>query len=250
MRKMLRRVLLGASLLGPLGLCSNNALADVATAQEHEAQSPETLSREREAIEETSGEGRRDEGIVNWWSWDYGPSAAEPAHRGWPPPFGWAVVNFIIFAGILSRLLWRPLRSGWVARHDQIKGELTEARRLREEAERQLAEYGKKVANADREVDELLAMLRKEADAERSRLVAAAEAEAARLKADAERQIKVEIERARAELRHQAVTAAVAAAEEILRKNVNADDQRRLAERYLGELDHLAQPKPPSGGAA
>jgi F-type H+-transporting ATPase subunit b len=245
MLQMLRRGLLGASLLCALSLPAS-ALRDP-LADEHPT---EAHSREGEAVEAASGEGHEEEGIVNWWSWDYGASAANPEHRGWPPPFGWALVNFVIFAAILSRVLWRPLKSGWVARHDQIKGELSEARRLREEAERQLAEYGKKVANADREVDELLATLRKEADADRARLVAAAQAEAARLKTDAERQIKVEIERARAELRRQAVTAAVAAAEEILRKNVNADDQRRLAEQYLGELDHLAQPKPRSGGAA
>ena len=181
-----------------------------------------------------------DEGITNWWSWDYGASAKDPEHRHLPPPFGWAVVNFFIFLGILSRILWKPLKSGWIARHDTIKGELAEARRLHKEAEGQLAEYTRKVQNVNAEVDALVAQLRKEAEADRVRLIAAADAEAQRIKGEADRQIKAEIERARAELRREAVNAAVAAAEGILRRDVTADDQRRLAERYLGELDAIA----------
>jgi F-type H+-transporting ATPase subunit b len=179
------------------------------------------------------------EGIVNWWSWDYGDKTTDPSHKGWPPPFGWALVNFVVFLGLLSKILWKPLKSGWVAKHEQIKSELGEAKRLRAEAEAQLAEYTKKVANADSEVDALLAQLRKEADADRARIVAAAEGEAARLKTEAERQIKVEIERARQILQIEAVNAAVGAARDILEKNINAEDQKRLGERYLSDVEKL-----------
>lgn len=186
-----------------------------------------------------------EEGIVNWWSWDYGATAKDPEHRGWPPPFGWALVNFGVFLYLLSRILWRPMKAGIVARHDQIKGELDEATRLRKQAEAQLAEYTQKVANAGQEVEALLVQLRKEADADRARIVAAAEAEARRLKEEADHQIKLEIARARAELRQETVEAALKAARELLVRNVNDADQKQLAERYLTDLERST---PRAGG--
>lgn len=195
---------------------------------------------ERHAVEgEHPGEGHEaeEEGIVNWWSWDYGPSAADVSHRGWPPPFGWALVNFAVFLGILSRLLWKPIKAGMVERHNSIKGDLEEASRLRAAAEAQLAEFTKKVAGADQEVETLLAQLRKEAQADRARIIAAAEAEAVHLKAEAEKQIAVEIERARAALRRETVEQALRAAEDILRTRITADDQTKLADRYLKDLE-------------
>jgi F-type H+-transporting ATPase subunit b len=187
---------------------------------------------------EAHGEAHEEEGIVNWWSWDYGATAKDPEHKHWPPPFGWALVNFGVFLYLLSRILWRPIKAGIVSRHDQIKGELDEATRLRKQAEAQLAEYAQKVKNVDQEVDALLAQLRTEAEGERARIVAAAETEARRLKAEADHQIKLEIARARAELQRETVEAALKAAEELLVRNVNAADQQKLAERYVGDLEH------------
>src|SRR4029079_12857353 len=115
-------------------------------------------AREGEAHRASPDEGEQasspleEQGITNWWSWDFGANAKDPSHHGWPPPFGWALVNFVIFLGILSRILWKPIAAGFVERHHKIKDELDEASRLRREAEAQLAEFQKKVANADDEV--------------------------------------------------------------------------------------------------
>ncbi len=185
-------------------------------------------------------EGNRaeeEEGIVNWWSFDYGEKANDPSHRGLPPPYGWALVNFVVFLGILSRILWKPIKAGFIERHGKIKSELGEAQRLRKEAEAQLTEYTEKVANVDREVEALLTQLRKEAEADRARIIAAAEDEARRLKLEADKHIQVEIERARAALRQETVEAALKAAEEILRTRITPEDQQKLAERYLASVE-------------
>lgn len=217
-----------------------------APAREGEAHAAPPHEGERLPSEHPQGEASRrepgegsplEEGIVNWWSWDYGTSATDPSHRGWPPPFGWALVNFIVFLGILSRLVWKPIKAGIVERHTQIKGDIEEASRLRAAAEAQLAEFTKKVAGADREVETLLNQLRKEAQSDRARIIAAAEAEAVQLKAEAEKQIALEIERARAALRKETVEAALKAAEEMLRTRITSDDQNKLGDRYLTDLE-------------
>jgi len=169
-------------------------------------------------------------GIQNWWSWDY-----KAKHL--PPPFGYALVNFAIFAAIMMKLAGKPLRDFVAERHDGIKRDLDEAARLRKAAEAQLAEYGKRVERVDQEVDQLLAEIRKEAEAEKARLIAAAEEQARRIKEDAQKQIAAEIERARLELRRGVIEAASKAADELLKKQIGADDQRKMAERYVGDLE-------------
>jgi F-type H+-transporting ATPase subunit b len=176
-------------------------------------------------------------GIVNWWSWDYGPTARDPHHKHWPPPFGFALLNFGVFALIMARLAGKPLRQFVLDRHSRIRKDLDEAAHLRTEAEAKLREYEKKVANADAEIEALLATLRNEADAEKERILAAAADQAARIKTEAERQIQAEIARARGELRRGVIEAAVGAAAEILKKQVGADDQRKMAERYVSEIE-------------
>jgi F-type H+-transporting ATPase subunit b len=183
-------------------------------------------------------EGHHEEhGIVNWWSWDYGPKAKDPAHRHWPAPFGFMLINFAIFLGILSRLLFKPLKAMAASRHEEIRRNLDAASKLRAEAEAKLREYEDKVKNVDAEIDSLVAQLRAEAEAEKARIIANAEAEAQRLRADAQKQIDSELARVRAELKSQLVETVVATAESILTKNIGADDHRKMAERYVADLE-------------
>jgi F-type H+-transporting ATPase subunit b len=183
-------------------------------------------------------------GIINWFSWDYdrpGVPAKNPAHRGYPPPFFYALVNFAVFLAIMVKLAWKPLVRYIADRHEGIAKDLREAATLRKDAEQQLKEYQAKLAGIDREIETLLAQIRKEAETEKARIIAAAEADAQRLKLEAERQIAAEIDRARRELRRGVVEAAVAAADAALKKNIGADDQRKMAERYVGEVEQQAK---------
>src|SRR6267142_3729378 len=117
---------------------------------------------EEHKAEAHEGEAHEAEGI-NWWSWDYGQNAKDPAHKGWPPPFGFALINFAIFLGIMSRLAWKPLKQFVQERHDSIGKNLNEAARLRKEAEALLKQYESKIGAIDGEIDTLLAQIRKEA---------------------------------------------------------------------------------------
>ena len=184
--------------------------------------------------------------IVNWWSWDYGATAKDPTHKGWPPPFGFALINFAIFLGIMSRLAWKPLQSYMLQRHDGIAKNLEDAAKLRAEAQKALDAYQGKLAGLDGEIDALLKTIRKEAEAEKARIIAAAEADAKRLRVEAERQIAAEIERARRELRTGVIEAAVAAADATLRKSIAADDQKKMAEKYVADVEHRAKTGRPS----
>jgi F-type H+-transporting ATPase subunit b len=175
---------------------------------------------------------------INWWSWDYkaGPDQA-PEHRHMPPPFGFALINFGVFLLIMYRLGGKPLAEFVRTRHVTIKKDLDEAAALRREASKKLEEYELKIAGIDEEIDHLIAQIRKEAEEEKARIVAAATEQAARLKTDAEKQIQLEIGRTQRALRAEAVAAAVTLAETLLREKLGPDDQKRLTDRYLADLE-------------
>ncbi len=209
-----------------------------ALAQEGEAKSPEGGSGfPGPDVNEDEASPR----IQNWWSWDYGPGAKEPAHKHLPPPFGFALVNFAIFAAIMYKLAAKPLRSYVQDRHDRIRKDLDEAGKLRAHAEAQLKEYAERVKNVNQEIETLLATIKQEAEADKLRIIAAAEQQAARLKIEAQKQIEAEIARARNELRREVIEAAVNAADTILKSQIGADDQRKMAEKYVATLEHTAK---------
>lgn len=178
------------------------------------------------------------ESHINWWSWDYkaGPDQALE-HRHMPPPFGWAFINFVIFGAILYKLAARPLADFVRTRHTVIRKDLDDAAELHREAEARLREYEQKIAGLDGELEALRAQVRQEAEAEKARIIAGAEQQAKRLAEEAEAQIAVETERVRRELKTEVVNAAMTAAVGLLRKHTDADDQARLTERFVEELE-------------
>ena len=77
----------------------------------------------------------------------------------------WVAVSFFIFIGVLVYLgVHNRVASALDARALRIGKELDEARRLREEAERLLVDYRRKLGNVVTEVDNIIAIAVKQAE--------------------------------------------------------------------------------------
>jgi len=152
------------------------------------------------------------------------------------PPFLFVLFNFAILLGLL---IWKVRPVGEkvaVERHDLIKTALDEAARLRKEAADKLAEYETRLKAADAEIQQLVAGMRADADAEKKRILAAAEAQAAQMKRDAELRIAAEIEQARAQLTREVTAAASAATEKLLREKLTPRDQQQLVSGFISDV--------------
>jgi F-type H+-transporting ATPase subunit b len=167
---------------------------------------------------------------INWMDWDY-------KEEGKAPPFGMALVNFAIFMFVLIKFAGPKLSAFLRDRHIAIKSALDEGARLREEARQKLEDYRRRLAGLDAEVDKVLAEIRTQAETERQRILAHAEAQAAALQRDAEERIAAETARARRALEQEVVTAAIAAAERLLRTGTRDDDQRRLVDNFIAGVE-------------
>lgn len=140
----------------------------------------------------------------------------------------WALVGLVLFFALIIYLkVPGKITSGLDKRADDIKDELEEARRLREEAQALLSDYQRKRHEAEEEAANIVA----EANAEAERLTAetnrALEEMIARRSKAAEDKIAQAETQAIAEVRSKAADIAVQAAEGILAAKVKdkvADD--------------------------
>jgi F-type H+-transporting ATPase subunit b len=149
----------------------------------------------------------------------------------------WVAVAFVIFAGILiyvgvPKMLLKALDD----RAGRVQAELDEARRLKEEAQKLLAEYQGKQRQAETEAAAIIEGAK--ADAERIAAEANTKVEefVVRRTKMAETKIAQAEAQAVADVRAAAAEAAVAAAEKILTGSVKGKVADDLIARGIGEV--------------
>lgn len=160
------------------------------------------------------------------------PAKEEPMSA----PFIFMVLNFLILFALLA---WKggPIaRKAAEERHDQIKNALEEAGKLREQAQSKLTELEGKLKSADAEIKAMVDGIRKDAEADKARILENAEKLAAQMKRDADSRIAAEIEAARATLTREVTDAAASATEKILRDKLMPGDQSKLVTSFISDL--------------
>ena len=155
-------------------------------------------------------------------------------------PEFWVAVSFFIFIGVLLYFgVHKKVADALDARALRISKELDEARRLREEAETLLADYRRKLSDVLTEVDDIIALARKQAE------ILAVETRQA-LREHVERRIKLaegKIARAETEavreLRNDVVDVAIAAAQNLIVAKLTPDRAKKLVSESTKVLKTL-----------
>jgi F-type H+-transporting ATPase subunit b len=133
----------------------------------------------------------------------------------------WVAVAFLIFLAVLWRAgAHRSILGALDARRERIRAELGEARRLKEEAQKVLAEYKKKRREAEAEAQAIIVQAKTEAAEIAAESGARMEEFVARRTRMAEAKIAQAETQALADVRAAAAEAAVKAAELILAETV------------------------------
>lgn len=154
----------------------------------------------------------------------------------WLNPVFWVAVSFVIFVALLGRTMWNKATEALDARAAKIRAELDEASRLRAEAEamRRQAEADRAAALAEAEA--LIARARTEAERLAAATAAEAEAAAKRRERMAMDRIQAAEAGALAEVRNAAVTVAVAAARDVIARELDAGSDARLIDEAVNNL--------------
>ena len=156
------------------------------------------------------------------------------------------IVNFALLAGTLVYLLRSPLMSYLADRGRQIRSALVDASEMRRAAAAQIEDIDRRMAALPGELDALRTQGAQEIAAEEARIRAAAAAERDRLLAQARREIDQHTKIAERELVAHAAELAVGVAGERIKRSITDEDQRRLVDRYVQQLN----PASPGGSGS
>jgi F-type H+-transporting ATPase subunit b len=151
-------------------------------------------------------------------------------------PTFWVAIAFIVFVGLMVWKATKPILAGIDARAERIKAELDEAQRLREEAQKALAEYKRKQRDAAKETEELLANARHEADLLRRQAAEDLKQTLARREKAALEKIAQAETQAIQDVRARAVDIAIAATAKLLSENVDPQRDQALVDQAITDL--------------
>src|SRR6516225_6741317 len=152
-------------------------------------------------------------------------------------PETWVAIAFVILMGVFAYLgVHRTALTALDHRAARIKGELDDARRLKDEAAKVLAEYKARQASAEREAQDIVANARAEAERIAAEAKTKMEDFVARRTKAAESKIAMAEAQALADVRSAAAEAAVQAASAVLSQTVKGKLAEDLVAKGITEV--------------
>lgn len=145
----------------------------------------------------------------------------------------WRLVNFLALVVILVKFLGKPIMAGLTGRQQQIREELDDLVRRRDEAEKSYKEFEARLAGMEQEMERVVRQAIAQAQAEKERILAEADRAAEDIKRQAEAAVRTELEDAKRLLREEVAEQAAAMAEELIVKSLTPADQIAITEQYL-----------------
>lgn len=167
----------------------------------------------------------------------YASTGGEGGHEGnkWFE-FAWKTLDFIVLVGFLYWLLAAKIKDFFVGRRKEIKESLDKSAQQKAEAEGKYREYSEKVDKASAEIDGIFEMIKAQGVTEKQKIIEDAEKVARKLKEDAQARIEQELKKASDQLRTEAVLLSSQMAEEILKKNITAQDNEAMVREYMDKV--------------
>jgi len=155
----------------------------------------------------------------------------------------WTLICFGITFYVLKRFAFARIQKGIDERRDRIRKAVEEADHARAEARSLLEQHRQLIADAKGDAADILADARKVADAQIVRVKEEAEVERARRLEETRRQIDAETKRSLDMIRSEVADLTLEATARVTGKVLDAEDQRRLIDEAISELDFSALEK-------
>jgi len=155
----------------------------------------------------------------------------------------WTLFLFGISMFILSKVAFPRIAEALDKRQKAIEDAIDTADRTRKEADELLAEYRERLTAARQQADDIVARARKAGEQAESDLIVKGKERREELLEQARRDIEAETRRAIQEIRAEVADLTILATEKVTRKTLTTEDQRRLVEEAVAELDFAALSK-------
>jgi len=152
----------------------------------------------------------------------------------------WTLLLFGISMIVLARLAFPRISEALDRRQKAIEDSIDHAEQTRLEADQLLADYRERLQEARQQAEEIVERARKAAEAHERSASEEASERREQMMEQTRREIEAETRRAIDEIRSEVADLTVLATEKVTRKTLSEEDQRRLVQEALGELDFSA----------
>jgi F-type H+-transporting ATPase subunit b len=152
----------------------------------------------------------------------------------------WTLVVFGLSMWFLGKFAFPRIQEALDKRQKAIEESIEASERARAEAGELLAEYRERLAAAREQADDIVARARKAGEVHEAEAVADAKRKREELMEQTRREIEQETRRAIQEIRAEVADLTVLATEKVTRKTLTSEDQRKLVEEAVSELDFAA----------
>ena len=149
----------------------------------------------------------------------------------------WTLLAFLVAMLVLRKYAWPAITEALDKRQRAIEESIDVAERTRADAQKILDEYRERLREARAQADEIVARSRKAGEVHEREALEKAKIQREELLEQTRRDIEAETRRAIQEIRNEVADLTVLATEKVTRKTLDEDDQKRLVEEALKELD-------------
>lgn len=158
-----------------------------------------------------------------------------------PGLFIWTIITFLVLLALLAKFAWRPLLQALESRQERIRQSLEDADRARQELERLQQESAKMMQQARIEAESIVTQTRSDAERLREELKVKAKEEADNILRNAQQQIQLQTRQAIQQIRHEVADMAVLLASKLLERNLAKEDNARLIDDTLKQIEMSKQ---------
>ncbi len=152
----------------------------------------------------------------------------------------WTLLAFGITMLVLKKFAFPKISDALEERSQKIAKNIEESERQRAEADELLAEYRERLKEAREQADDIVARAKRAGESAKAEATDEGRAKREELVAAARKDIEAETKRSLDDLRKEVADLTVLATEKVARKSLSEDDQKRLVEEALSEVDFSA----------
>ena len=152
----------------------------------------------------------------------------------------WTLVLFLFTMWVLSKVAFPKIQEALDKRAKTISESIEAAERQRKESDELLAEYRERLAEAREQADDIMARARKAAETAEAEATSGGQGEARGAGRRGQARHRSRDAALAEQIRKEVADLTVLATEKVTRKSLTDDDQRRLVEEALSEVDFSA----------
>ena len=148
----------------------------------------------------------------------------------------WSLISFFILFFLLKRFAFPPILEVLEERENKIRSEISDAEKLRQEAEGIKADLGKELKSAHEKAQTIIQMAGDESKKLQEKSIQETQSKVRQMQNDAEQEIQITRNKLLNEIRSYTAALTMASTEKVLKRSLSDDDKKRLVDESIDEV--------------